>query len=52
MIPIGELPEVTQETTLLETAQLLLESGAPAVRYENANGKIVVATVRDLGLPR
>lgn len=52
MVPIGQLPQATQETTLLEAAQLLLESGAPALRYENANGKMVVATMRDLGLPR
>jgi hypothetical protein len=52
MIPIDALPHATQETTLLEAAHILLESGAPALRYENSHGKVVVATPRDLGLPR
>ena len=52
MIPIAELPEVSRESTLLETAGVLLKSGRPAVRFENERGKTVIATARDIGLPR
>jgi hypothetical protein len=52
MIPIDALPLVPRETSLLEAAQLLLTSSAPALRYENARGKMVIATQRDLGLPK
>lgn len=52
MIPISDLPQVTRETSLLSAAHLLLESGRPAVRFENARGKTVIATARDMGLPR
>ena len=52
MIPIDALPLVPKETSLLKAAQLLLTSNAPALRYENARGKMVVATARDIGLPK
>ena len=52
MLPIANLPEVTHETTLLEAARVLLESGRPAVRFENARGKTAIATGRDMGMPR
>jgi hypothetical protein len=52
MIPIDRLPLVPRDTSLLEAAQLLLANGAPAIRYENAHGKMVIATMRDIGLPR
>lgn len=52
MIPVDQLPLVPGETTLLDAAQLLISSGAPALRYENSHGKMVIATARDLGLPR
>lgn len=52
MIPIERLPLVPCDTSLLAAAQLLLASGAPAIRYENARGKMVIATIRDIGLPR
>jgi hypothetical protein len=52
MIPISELPEVSRESTLLEAAVVLLESGGPAVRFENERGKTTIATARDIGLPR
>jgi hypothetical protein len=52
MIPISELPEVGRSSTLLETAGVLLESGRPAVRFQNERGKTKIATARDIGLPR
>lgn len=52
MIPIAELPLASHETSLLDAAHLLLDSGAPALRYQNALGKMVVATPRDIGLPK
>lgn len=52
MIPIQELPEVQLDTTLLDAVQVLLESGRPAVRFENGLGKMAIATARDLGLPK
>ncbi len=52
MIPIEALPLVSRRTSLLEAAHVLLESEAPALRFENAHGKMVIATARDLGLPR
>jgi hypothetical protein len=52
MIPIDRLPLVPRDTSLLAAAQLLLANGAPAIRYENAHGKMVIATMRDIGLPR
>ena len=52
MIPITDLPEVSRDSTLLETAGVLLESGRPAVRFENERGKTAIVTARDIGLPR
>jgi len=52
MVPLSDLPEVSHETTVLETARILLDSGRPAVRFKNARGKIVITTARDIGLPR
>jgi hypothetical protein len=52
MIPLRELPEISRESTLLEAAGVLLETKRPAVRFENARGKTVIATARDIGLPR
>lgn len=52
MIPIDELPAVRHDSTLLETAMLLLDSELPAVRFENQHGKTVIATARDIGVPR
>jgi hypothetical protein len=52
MIPIDRLPLLSCETSLLDAAQHLLATGAPAIRYENRRGKMVVATARDIGLPR
>ncbi|TXG80818.1 MAG: CBS domain-containing protein [Thermomicrobiales bacterium] len=52
MIPITELPRIEADASLLEAARVLLESGSPAVRFENTHGKTVIATARDIGLPR
>ncbi len=52
MIPMDGLPEVKLDSTLLETARILLESDSPAVRFENARGKTAIATASDIGLPR
>jgi hypothetical protein len=52
MIPLCDLPHVARETSLLEAARLLLECGQPALTFENARGKMVVATAHDIGLPR
>ncbi len=52
MIPISELPEVGGDSTLLETASVLLRTGSPAVRFENDRGRTVIATARDIGVPR
>ena len=52
MIPIDDLPLLSHDTTLLDAAQHLLATGAPAIRYENQRGKMVIATARDIGLPR
>lgn len=51
MIPIDALPLVSRQTTLLDAAQCLTESGAPAIRFENTRHRMVIATARDLGLP-
>ncbi len=52
MIPIAGIPEVSRDSTLLETARVLLENDCPAVRFENARGKTAIATASDIGLPR
>lgn len=52
MIPIDTLPLAERGTSLLDAAHLLLLSGAPALRYENTHGHMVIATSRDLGLPK
>lgn len=52
MLPIESLPLVSRRTSLLDAAHVLLASGAPALRFENVHGKTVIATARDLGLPR
>ena len=52
MVPITALPEVRGDSTLLEAAGVLLTSGSPAVRFENDRGRTVIATARDIGLPR
>lgn len=52
MIPLDALPEVSREATLLETANLLLQTGRPAVRFQNDHHKWSILTARDIGLPR
>jgi hypothetical protein len=52
MIPITELPEVGRDSTLLDAAVILMDSGRPAVRFVNERGKTVIATARDIGVPR
>lgn len=52
MIPIDRLPLLSHDTTLLDAAEHLLATDAPAIRYENQRGKMVIATARDIGLPR
>ncbi len=50
MIPVDALPLLDRQTTLLDAAQRLLASDAPALRFVNARGRTVIATTRDLGL--
>lgn len=52
MIPLSDLPEVQRESTLLETATTLLQSGRPAVRFKKDHGRWGIVTARDIGLPR
>ena len=51
MIPIADLPLASGNTSLLDAAHLLLGTGAPALRYPNTRGKMVIATAKDIGLP-
>ena len=51
MIPIEALPLVSRQTTLLEAVQRLITTNAPALRFKNLQGRMVIATARDLGLP-
>lgn len=51
MIPIDALPLVSRQMTLLEAASCLSTNTAPALRFQNAHGRMVIATMRDLGLP-
>jgi len=52
MIPLSALPEVSRDASLLDVTGVLLETGSPAVRFENIHGRTAIATARDIGLPR